>query len=266
MAKTKTFQKVKLHDIRVVDQVLADSDPNAGNVIYVGTSGSLAYPFVVARRVSGPGGWYVDTCRVMAAGRFLVTEWDRTFELEGESVDQWVTDVKRHLVLPGQGNYTLQYSVYGKQIIEVDFHVIAQDPPYVGIVPGPVDAGLAKGTIAWLTLKGPKGNVVSKPVWYGYENGILYVLTGDGEQKIPGLLDATSLVVSVRSKEKQSLIGEMECSVRILPKGPDWDAIARDVLIGRRLNLTDGDKAIDRWRKSCEITVLTPIPPEVAAG
>jgi hypothetical protein len=265
VAKTKTFQKVKLHDFRVVDQVLAESDPDAGNVVYVGTTGSLAYPFVVARRVSGPGGWYVDTCRIVAAGRFPITEWDHTFELEGESVDVWVSNLKRHIVLPGQGAYTLQYEVYGQRLIDVDFQVVAADPPYVGIVPGPVDAALSKGTIAWITVPDAKPGQVSKPVWYGYERGILYVLTGEGEQKVPGLLDTTYVTVSVRSKEKQSLVGDMECAVRVLPKGPEWDIIARDLLIGRRLNLVDGDKAADRWRATCEIAVLTPIPPEVVA-
>ncbi len=268
MPKTKTFQKAKLHDFRVVDQVLAETDPDAGNVVYVGTGGSTAYPFVVARRVSGPGGWYVDTCRIMAAGRFPVMEWDRTFELEGESVDQWVTDTKRHVVLPGVGPYTLEYEVFGDRIVAVDFEVVAGDPPYVGIVPGPVDAALSKGTIAWISVPSPKpgGGETTKPIWYGYERGVVYVLEGGDEQKVPGLRESNVARILVRSKDKQSLVGEMECSVRKLPKGPEWDTIARDLLVGRRLNLQDGEKAIERWRKNSEIVTLTPIPPEMVAA
>jgi hypothetical protein len=262
MARTKTFQKIRVHDFRVVDQVLFDSDPDAGNIVYVGTTGSVAYPFTVARRVSGPSGWYVDTCRIMAAGRFQVAEWDHTFELEGESVDTWIVDTKRHLVLPGQGEYTLQYFVFGEKVVDIDFTVQAGDPPYAGIVPGPVDAALAKGTIAWIAVRDAKGRETTKPVWYGYERGLVYVLVGPGEQEIPGVTETTNVRLLVRSKEKQSLVGEMDCSVRKLPKGAEWDQIARDVLVGRRLNLTDGDRAVDRWRTTCEIVVLTPIPPE----
>jgi hypothetical protein len=262
MARTRTFQKVRVHDFRVVDQVLYESDPDADNVVYVGTAGSVAYPFAVARRVSGPSGWYVDTCRIMAAGRFQVAEWDHTFELEGESVDEWIVDTKRHIVVPGQGAYTLEYYVFGEKVVDIDFTVTGGEPPYAGIVPGPVDAALSKGTIAWIGVTDAKGRETTKPVWYGYERGLVYVLVGPDEQEVPGMESATTVQLLVRSKEKQSLVGDMECSVRKLPKGAEWDTIARDVLIGRRLNLTDGEKALERWRRTCETYVLTPVPPE----
>lgn len=265
MGRTKPIQKAKIHDFRVVDQVLYESDPDAGNIVYIGSSGNTAYPFVVARRVSGPSGWYVDTCKIKAAGKFEIAEWDRTFELEGESVDQWVADLKRNLVLPGAGTFTVEYSVYGDPLVEIAFDVVAADPPYVGIVPGSVDAALDKGAIAWLTTVDEKQRKHTKPIWYGYQRGIVYVLTGPGEQAIPGLAEGTTVKLAVRSKEKQSLVGEMDCSVRLLPKGLEWVAIARDILLGRRLNLTDGDQAVDRWGKNAEIYVLTPIPPEVPA-
>ena len=53
----------------------------------------------------------------------------------------------------------------------------------------------------------------------------------------------------------------MECTVETLPKDARWDEIARDLLVGRRLNLKDGDAAVNRWKKECEIVVLTPLPP-----
>jgi hypothetical protein len=129
-----------------------------------------------------------------------------------------------------------------------------------------VDAALNKGTIAWIGVPKPGGGDITKPVWYGYDRGVVYVLTGGDEQKVPGLVESNSARVMVRSKDKQSLVGEMECSVRKVPKGPEWELLARDLLIGRRLNLQDGDKAIERWRKHCEIVALTPIPPEMVAA
>ncbi len=262
----RTILPVKVHDFRIVDAVLGESDPDAANVVYIGTGGTLSYPFVVARRVSGPGGWYVDTCQILAAGRFPVDEWDRKFELEAESIDHWVTDVRRHIALAGPGPYTLRYSVYGEQVVDVEFEVVAHDPPYVGIVAGPVDAALKKSTIAWLEVPQKRGKPVTEPIWYGYEGGIVYVLAGPKEQDITGLDSASHVILHVRSKDKQSHVGVTDCSIRKLPKGPNWERLARDLLVGRRLNLADGEKGVDRWRKNCEIYALTPIPPEQGTG
>jgi hypothetical protein len=51
----------------------------------------------------------------------------------------------------------------------------------------------------------------------------------------------------------------MNCVTQVLEKNAEWDRIGREVLLGRRLNLPDGEKAVDRWKKGCEIVQLTPI-------
>lgn len=258
MART-SFRKVAVHDFRVLDQSLFETDPEAGNVVYMGPR-NIAYPFAVARRISGPSGMYVDTCRILAPGGFEVAELDRTFELEGESIDTWIVDAIDGIVFPGQGPHTLQYLVFGEPVVDIDFEVFASERPYAVVMPGPVDAALSKGTIAWLSVPGAKDGGTTKPVWYGYEGGRVYVLTGEREQRIAGIDKASAVRLQVRSKDKQSLVGDLTCSVRRVDKDAEWDRLARDVLIGRRLNLTDGEAAIDRWRATCEIYALTPTP------
>ncbi len=251
---------VTIHDFRVTDAVLAKTDPDAGDVVYLGPSGKAAFPFVVWRRLSGPGGVYMDAAEVPGPDVEPLAFIERKYELDGESIIQDVVDELNDVTFPGPGKYTLQYFVYDDLLLEVPFEVVQSDPPYGAVVPGPVDAALAKSTIAWLAVPQDDGTVVTKPIWYGYDQGRLYVLTGESEQDIPGLAGSSKHVrLIVRSKDVQSRVGDVTCVSQTLPKDEDWERIAREILVGRRLNLKDGDKAPDRWKKDCEIVVLTPV-------
>ena len=251
---------VTIHDFRVTDAVLAKTDPDAGDVVYLGPSGKAAFPFVVWRRLSGPGGVYMDAAEVPGPDVDPLAFIERKYELDGESIIQDVVDELNDVTFPGPGTYKLQYFVYDDLLLEVPFEVVQSDPPYGAVVPGPVDAALSKSTIAWLAVPQDDDTVVTKPIWYGYDQGRVYVLTGEGEQDIPGLADSSKHVrLIVRSKDVQSRVGDVTCVSQTLPKDKDWERIAREILVGRRLNLKDGDKAPDRWKKDCEIVVLTPV-------
>lgn len=270
--------KAVIHDFRVTDKVLAQTDPDAGDIVYLGRHGNTLFPFVVSRRVSGPSGWYIDACEIIdpvgkvvsnrrKRGKVLATleqpllaAWDKKFEIEGESVPIDIVDEVRDVAFAHPGEYRLRYSMYDETVIDVPFQVVAQDPPYGIIVPGPLDASLSKSTICWVAVPQPDGTTVTEPVWYGYEGGRIYVLVGEGEQQVPGLTTSRKATVIARSKDKQSAVAEVECAAAVLGKDAEWDTLARDLLIGRRLNLRDGDKAADRWKKTCEIVALTPLP------
>ena len=250
---------VNILDFRVIDRVLAETDPDAADVVFMGARGTLAFPFVVVRRLAGPGGVYIDACDVVDADGRSLGIWEKTFELDGESKPCTLITELRDVSFPGPGTYTLQYFIFDDVVGGFPFQVVQADAPAAGIVPGPLDAALAKSTIAWLTVTGTD----EKPIWYGYENGRIYVLAGgEGEQQIPGLTEARTVRLAARSKDKRSLVAEADCAVDVLEKNAEWDRIARDLLIGRRLNLRDGDKAADRWKETCEIACLTPLPPE----
>jgi hypothetical protein len=251
---------VTIHDFRVTDAVLAQTDPDAGDVVYLGPSGGAAFPFVVWRRLSAPGGVYMDASEILASDGETVTFVERRYELDGESIIQDVVDEFREAVFPGPGGYTLRYYVYDDHLVDIPFQVVQSDPPHGAVVPGPVDAALSKSTILWLIVPQTDGTESTKAVWYGYDQGRIYILTGEGEQDVPGLTaGATHVKVVVRSKDVQSRVGEVMCVTQVLPKDAAWERIAREILLGRRLNLPDGEKAIDRWKSSCEIVQLTPV-------
>ena len=268
---------VTVHDFRVLDRVLAETDPNAGDVVYLGARGQIAYPFLVIRRLSGPGGVYIDACDIIDADGKTLGSWERQFELDGESKPRVIETELRDVRFPDAGTYTLQYAIFDDVIASFSFQVLNQESPVAGIVPGPLDASLSKSTIAWLSFEEPRHIDPERPaapvvvpryeahkewsIWYGYEDGRVYVLVGPGEQPVPGLLEASSVRLIARSKDKRSEVADVECSVEVLPKDARWDQIARDLLVGRRLNLKDGDAAVDRWKKECEIVMLTPLPP-----
>lgn len=267
-----------IRDFRITDRVLAESDPDAGDVVFLGANGSVAAPFVCARTLAGPGGHYLDAVEVVDAdGTSIVTKETR-FELEGESVSTALVTELRDIVFPMPGTYLAQYWVFDKVIASFPFQVVQQAGAGAGIVDGALDAALKKGTIAWLQLapndrdpentghpvRQPRYNAGHEfPIWFGYEDGTIYVLTGSGEQQVPGLTDAASVTLIARSKDKRSRVAAVDCTVATLPKDGAWDRIARDILIGRRLNLKGGEAAIDRWKADCEISALTPVPPAV---
>lgn len=255
----KLKPKLMIHDFRVTDSVLAQTDPNAGDIVFLGAGGGTAMPFVVWRKVSGPGGVYIDAWDFVAPDGTVIGPWERSYEVEGESWTQDQVDEMRGISLPAAGKYTLRYYEFDNQVLEVPFEVAAKDPPYGVVVAGPLDQALSKSTIVWLDVAQPDGARANAAVWYGYENGRIYVLTGPGEQPVPGIATASQVRIIARSKDVQSRVAESDCSVEVLRKDPEWDRIARDLLIGRRLNLRDGEGALKRWRDECEIYVLTPV-------
>ena len=254
--------QVAIHDFRVTDTVLARTDPDAGNVVYLGPKGNAAFPFVIWRRLSGPGGMYMDACEIVSPDGERIELIERKYELDGESIIQDIVDEVRVATFPKPGPYTVAYYIYDDHYVDVSFDVVQSDPPYGAIVPGPIDAALSKSTIAWVAVPQDDGTVVTKPVWYAYEEGRVYILTGPDEQEIPGLAGPSKHVkLIVRSKDVQSKVGELECVTQVVPKDKEWERIARDLLLGRRLNLVDGEKAVDRWKSDSEIVMLTSVLP-----
>jgi hypothetical protein len=263
---------VKILDFRVTDRVLAETDPDAADVVYLGPGGSVSYPFVVARTIAGPSGTYIDALDVTDADGSSLGVFERRFELDGESKPRTIVNELRDVEFSEPGTYMVAYYVFDDLVGSFPFQVVQRDAPVAGIVPGPLDAALAKSTIAWVrvadaqTPVGERPSYMSgkdHPVWYGYEDGRVYVLVGPGEQEVPGLREAAHARLVARSKDKRSQVADVECVVQVLPKDARWDQIARDVLVGRRLNLRDGDAAIERWKKESEIVMLTPLPPPV---
>ena len=131
---------VTVHDFRVLDRVLAETDANAGDVVFLGARGDIAYPFLVIRRISGPGGVYIDALDIIDADGKTLGSWERQFELDGESKPRVIETELRDVRFPEPGTYHLQYSIFDDVIASFPFKVVQQESPTEGIVPGPLDA------------------------------------------------------------------------------------------------------------------------------
>ena len=94
-------------------------------------------------------------------------------------------------------------------------------------------------------------------MWHLWHDGAVYLLTGGLEQPAPpGLADRA--FVTVRSKDKRSRLATYETTVEVIESGSeDWVSVEA-ALLGKRLNLPDGDAAPQRWARECVLYRLRP--------
>lgn len=114
--------------------------------------------------------------------------------------------------------------------------------------------------IIWLTIGGQERVC---PAWHVWQPDGAYVLTGPGEQPLPGLAAATEVTVTVPSKDTGGTVATWQAAVSLVePGSPEWVAVLPSLLTGR-LNapLTPGEVSpAARWARTAEVFRLTPLP------
>jgi hypothetical protein len=115
-----------------------------------------------------------------------------------------------------------------------------------------------KSGMIWVQVPGSRPRAAWH-VWHAGPDGeAAYVVTGDGEQELPGIENADQVLVTVRSKDKGGrLVTWLATSTRVEPGSPEWDGVV-PALVGNRLNARDGDAAADRWATNARVTRLRP--------
>lgn len=117
-----------------------------------------------------------------------------------------------------------------------------------------VDEATKKSGLVWIRPAGERQH--SQPVWHLWQDGSAYVLTGGIEQQMPALADRA--YVTVRSKDKGSRLVTWVAAVEVVePESEQWEAVVPN-LLGKRLNLPDGEAAAQRWALECTLYKLTP--------
>ncbi len=110
--------------------------------------------------------------------------------------------------------------------------------------------------LIWITVPGGR----PRPVWHIWRDAA-YVLTGPGEQDVPGLAAAGQVTVQVPSKDTGGGLVSWTARVsRVEPGGPEWRAIIGALLAGR-LNEPAGAAApspTGRWAEHGNVYCLTP--------
>jgi hypothetical protein len=102
----------------------------------------------------------------------------------------------------------------------------------VSDVTDPVADAARKAGVLWIGAPGH----APVPAWQVWRDGATYVLTGPGEQALPGLAGAAECTVVARSAETGGRAATWTARVeRLAPGTEEWDAI-RPALAAGRLN------------------------------
>lgn len=120
------------------------------------------------------------------------------------------------------------------------------------------EEGLRRSAVLWLRLPAA---ATPRAAWYAWFDGAACVVHEGSEQSLPGLRDLDTVEVSVRSKDKGSLLVRLEARVEALqPDDPRWTAAAAE-LHARRQSPPDGEAQPARWAAESCITRLVPEVP-----
>jgi hypothetical protein len=117
-----------------------------------------------------------------------------------------------------------------------------------------VDEATKRSGLVWVRPAGEHQHAYA--VWHLWQDGSAYVLTGGIEQELPPLADRA--YVTVRSKDKGARLVTWVADVDVVvPDSEQWTAVIPN-LLGKRLNLPDGEAAAQRWARECTLYRLTP--------
>jgi hypothetical protein len=116
---------------------------------------------------------------------------------------------------------------------------------------------MKKAGLVWLSWDGRR----AIPAWFAAVDGSYVVLadkSGSGEQPLPGLAEASSVQVVVPAKPATNRLAAWTATVRRLDPGTTEWTDAAQVLRTERLNASELDKQLNRWRTYADLLVLEP--------
>lgn len=217
-------------------------------------------PFAVNRVYKGPQGTYEEVVVIAdPSGTVIFESKPRLIELRGEMYEDLFADTYNpKLTVTSGGEHTLVLYLNGNVAAQVPLFI---DAPYAassfGATLDAAETALKKGSICWLTIPQPNGSTLRRPAWYVQQGKQLFVLKGANEQELPNIENVSSVLLTVKSKDIKATIGEFAAAVRVVTDTDEFDRIAT-LGLGTRLNLQDGEAAMQRWRDTCTLVELTP--------
>ncbi|CAN5899445.1 hypothetical protein BH23ACT8_BH23ACT8_06080 [soil metagenome] len=263
--------RADLHNALVIDHEIYEAsqvDPTLLDPI-VRTTGGLpgpAQPFTVVRAYQGPQGSYGEYFTITdQTGREVARSHVRRIALRGEMFEDDFSTTLRGVQLHDGGEHTAAFYVNDRQVGAIPVFVESAQGGDPRVAAEETFAkALQKGAVLWLTVPQRAARRKRQPtehtqaVWFVFDKGKVYVLSGPTEQEVPDLAQAEQVVVTARSKDLRSAVSRVEATVRVVDKADEeWERIARTGL-GKRLNLRDGDGALERWKEHCLLVELTP--------
>ncbi len=229
--------------IRVLGDLPAGSQPFAIHSVYKGAQGH--YEEAVA--LAGP------------EGEVLWESEPRLIALRGEMFeDRFHRVVRDRVEITSLEEHTLVFYLDGQLVARVPVFIDAPESAQgAGVLMDAAETALKKGSLCWLTIPQQDGSELSRPAWYVQQGQNLFVLKGPKEQELPGLEDAREVTLTVKSKDVKATIGTMPAAVRVVTDDEEFERIAT-MGMGTRLNLQDGQDALQRWKDTCTLVELSP--------
>ncbi|MGH3664924.1 MAG: hypothetical protein ACRDU8_02330 [Egibacteraceae bacterium] len=277
--------RADLHDALVLDREIFQASQVDASVLdpVVRVEGALpgtARPITVLRVYQGPqGGQYEHFVLTDSSGRELARSRVRRLQLSGEMFEDRFVDTLHDVRIERGDEHTMTFFVNDVAVGSIPVFIesgLGGDPAVAARET--FGKALSKGAVLWVTVGQPyeAAAVTSRahtrrrsrkpapkqahtqPVWYVWTDGKVYVLDGATEQQVPGLAEAEEVSLTARSKDLRSQVSNVRAAVRQIPPDDErFEAVGR-MALGRRLNLPDGDGALDRWKANCVFVELTP--------
>jgi hypothetical protein len=258
-------QRAELVFANVLDSRHHDAEGEEGqSFVYTNALGGRALPFAVIRHWKAPQGYVLEHFQLVApSGRVSYASDPQSRRMPGQMDLARITDVVRDGIFHEMGIYAASFLIDGEVQAQADFQVVLQAAPQK--LPKDVEDSLRKSDVIWVGIES-NGRDRAVPVWFVYRQGRIYLLhsnEGSGEQVIPGLPDASELVVVTRMKYRDSRTTRFAASVRLIPPdSPEFDQVAAPLADRRRDRHIPPQDLIKKWRSaSCLVAELTPAIP-----
>lgn len=253
--------KAELVFANVVDARLWQSEGQAATpVLFMISLPGRALPFVVARYWKAPSGIAAESFELVApSGKTAYRSEPTPRRFPGQMDLAQVADVVEDATFEEMGIYAASFVIDGEVQGQVEFQLVLQSPT---ALPPELEDAVKKSDVIWVGEE-RNGRDRAVPVWFAYHQGRIYLVHSDardsGEQQIPGLPEASELVVVTRHKYRETRAGRFRAAVRLIePNNPEFDPLAAVLADRRRDRHGPPQDAIRKWKQSCVIAELTP--------
>ena len=231
-------------------------------------------PFTVVREYQGPQGMYLESFQITdPTGTLRYESPYRRISLRGEAFeDRFASDVESMEVADSRP-HRLTFFIGDHEIDSVPIFFETSGGGDARIATEETfKKALQKGDIVWVSVPAPppkrrrpsgrkrSPSTHTQPVWFMWDKKAekVYLINGKGEQDVPGLLEQDTVEIFTRSKDLRSLVARVPAKVSVVPLDDErWDRLGK-VALTARLNLPDGDAALERWKRDCALVELTP--------
>lgn len=265
MARAKLCYAVavdwEVHEASRVDPALFDP------VVRIdGGVPGLTRPFRVVRSYLGPQGTYAERFVLTdPGGRERSDSVVRRIQLEGQMRQNRFSSALRGVWLDSDEEHHLTFYLDDEPMGSVPVFVEAH-ARRDGEVPTAdrFASALARGDGLTVTVPQADGDNREVTVWFVDAGDRVYVVTGPGEQQVPGLSTTDTVRVAVGDGGAGPQPVEAIADVRVVPPGnAAYHDFARRVLDGGvslegRGDPPDPREALRRWAQTCQLVELTP--------